>query len=108
MARGFIRLASLVGVAVAALTLVAASSGTTTKLGAQAKAASGVAPKATSEVDCNGLSAKHPASKPMMRALCADPRSVDPGDPGRFEDNGRYIGHDEPSTKFISSTPGSG
>jgi hypothetical protein len=30
------------------------------------------------------------------------------GDRYRFEDNGHYIGHDEPSVKFISSTPGSG
>lgn len=27
---------------------------------------------------------------------------------GRFEDNGVYVGHDEPSVKFISSAPGSG
>ena len=26
----------------------------------------------------------------------------------RFEDNGIYVGHDEPSVKFISSAPGSG
>ena len=38
-----------------------------------------------------------------------DPVKVDKdGDRYRFEDNGHYIGHDEPSVKFISSTPGSG
>ena len=37
-----------------------------------------------------------------------DPVTVENGKRFRFEDNGHYIGHDEPSVKFISSTPGSG
>ena len=37
-----------------------------------------------------------------------DPVKVDNGKRFRFEDNDHYIGHDEPSVKFISSTPGSG
>jgi hypothetical protein len=38
-----------------------------------------------------------------------DPVKVDKdGDRYRFEDNSHYIGHDEPSVKFISSTAGSG
>ena len=36
---------------------------------------------------------------------CTDPRG---SDEGRFEDNGHYIGHDEPSVRFLSSEPGSG
>jgi len=37
-----------------------------------------------------------------------DPVTIENGKRSRFEDNGHYIGHDEPSVKFISSTPGSG
>ena len=37
--------------------------------------------------------------------ICAHPRG---GDGGRFEDNGHYIGHDEPSFRFISNVKGSG
>ena len=37
-----------------------------------------------------------------------DPVTIKNGKRFRFEDNGHYIGHDEPSVKFISSTPGSG
>ena len=37
--------------------------------------------------------------------MCADPRGPDGG---RFVENGHYIGHDEPSVRFLSSRPGSG
>ena len=37
--------------------------------------------------------------------MCADPRG---SDEGRFDDNGHYIGHDEPSIRFVSTAPGSG
>jgi hypothetical protein len=43
-----------------------------------------------------------------MAATCVDPVKVVNGKRFRFEDNEHYIGHDEPSVKFISSTPGSG
>ena len=36
------------------------------------------------------------------------PISIKNGKAGRFVDNNWYVGHDEPSVKFISSTPGSG
>ena len=36
---------------------------------------------------------------------CADVRGVD-GE--RFEESGRYVGHDEPSVRFVSNRPGSG
>jgi len=36
---------------------------------------------------------------------CTDPRG---SDGGRFVDNGHYIGHDEPSVRFISNAKGSG
>jgi hypothetical protein len=69
-----------------------------------AKAANAtVAPNSFGELDCNGLSpVQHPA-KPAIQ--CLDPRG---SDEGRFEDNGQYIGHDEPSVRFLSSQPGSG
>jgi hypothetical protein len=54
-------------------------------------------------LDCNGLS---PISHNVKRFMaCTDPRAT--GDE-RFEDNGRYIGHDEPSVRFLSSRPKSG
>src|SRR5262249_41809741 len=44
-----------------------------------------------------------------MRGRCTDPMTVDEeGDAYRATDNGHYIGHDEPSVKFISSAPNSG
>jgi hypothetical protein len=43
----------------------------------------------------------------MKRTLiCADPRSVHPGQ--AFEDNGVYVGHDETAVRLISSRSGSG
>jgi hypothetical protein len=55
------------------------------------------------ELDCNGYSR---IQKPVKRNfLCADMTGLH-GERG--EDNGHYIGHDEPSTQFLSSRPGSG
>jgi hypothetical protein len=70
-----------------------------------AAASAGIAPNAAGGLDCNGYS---PIQQPIHRAaVCRDlanPRSAD----NRFEDNGHYIGHDEPDLNFTSSTPGSG
>src|SRR5215469_16179104 len=100
--------ALVVGAAVAlaapALTTVAASAGTV----AHPKTAayphrSGVRPNKIGGLDCNGLS---PVQRPAKADLaCADPHG---GDGGRFEENGHYIGHDEPSVRFISHQRGSG
>jgi hypothetical protein len=66
-------------------------------------ASTGVAPKAVGELDCNGLSPiQHPVKAAVM---CKDPRGTDDG---RFEENGKYIGHDEPSMRFVSNQSGSG
>jgi hypothetical protein len=66
-------------------------------------ASAGVRPASTGELDCNGLS---PIQKPAKAAMmCVDPRGS--GD-GRFYENGHYIGHDEPSVRFISARAGSG
>jgi hypothetical protein len=70
---------------------------------AASAASAGLAPRAVGELDCNGLSK---IQKPVKNVLmCLDPRG---SDDGRFEDNGHYIGHDEPSVRFISNRPGSG
>jgi hypothetical protein len=60
-------------------------------------------PRPAGELDCNGHS---PVQTPVKRGLtCTDPRG---SDHGRFEDNGHYVGHDEPSVRFLSDRPGSG
>jgi hypothetical protein len=84
----------VIGVAVA----VAASAGTAGAAGD----GSHVTPQAAGELDCNGFSPIQRAVKPTL--ICADARlSKDE----RFEDHGHYIGHDEPSLRFVSSRPGS-
>ena len=72
---------------------------------AAASASTGIAPKSTSMMDCNGHSPKYHEVRQDMVGGCTDPRGTWNG---RFEDNGTYVGHDEPSIKFISSAPGSG
>ena len=65
-----------------------------------------VAPHTSGELDCNGLS---PIQRPVKtNMVCADPRALYDGEPSRFTDNGVYIGHDEPSIRFLSDAPGSG
>lgn len=57
---------------------------------------------ARGELDCNGYSK---IQQPIKRDfLCADITGLH-GERG--EDNEHYIGHDEPSTQFLSSQPGS-
>ncbi|HEX9526425.1 MAG TPA: hypothetical protein VF951_02930, partial [Streptosporangiaceae bacterium] len=53
-----------------------------------------VRPNKVGELDCNGVSRTQRPAKPSMQ--CVDPRGQG-SDAGRFEDNGHYIGHDEPS-----------
>ena len=73
-----------------------------------APASSGVAPNAVNNLDCNGHSPIYKPLKPSMSMLCTDPFFNENGTPTRAYDNGHYVGHDEPSVKFISSAPGSG
>ena len=73
-------------------------------------------PNAVNNLDCNGWSKKYKALSPT----CTDPvetytksykwhgKTSEKRVIGRFVDNGHYVGHDEPSTKFISSATGSG
>ena len=94
---------------VAVLPMVAALTGFASQAGqasmaSQAGQAAGVAPNAAGELDCNGLSPMQRSVRPTM--VCADVRNT--AEQARFEDNGRYIGHDEPSVRFISTAPGTG
>jgi hypothetical protein len=73
-----------------------------------ATAVSGVAPNSTNQTDCNGWSNAYKSLKQGMRALCTDPITVKNGQASRFIDNMWYVGHDEPSVKFISTAAGSG
>ena len=95
---------SLLGVLCIFTNASAGSSGVTTTTSTTAW----VAPNKVNEVDCNGWSSAYKAAKPAMRGLCTDPIQIKNGKAARFIDNGWYVGHDEPSVKFISKVPGSG
>jgi hypothetical protein len=58
-------------------------------------------PAAVGELDCNGYS---PVQRPVKPGdtLCAEVHLR-----GKVEDNGYYIGHDEPTIQFYSTRPGS-
>ncbi len=90
------------------LSLTGTAGAATVAMTAKTVATGAVAPNAVSEVDCNGFSPKYHAVRQLAGSTCVDPVTVKNGKRSRFEDNDHYIGHDEPSVKFISSTPGSG
>jgi hypothetical protein len=71
-------------------------------------AVANVVPKSVNELDCNGWSRSYQTVRKLAGDLCTDPIKVVKGSGKRFYDNGWYVGHDEPSIKFISSAPGSG
>jgi len=96
------------GLAVVSQLSVTGSAVAATAATAAKAAATGIAPNATNELDCNGWSAKYGTVKKLAGDLCTDPIKVVNGKGQRFVDNHWYVGHDEPSVKFISSTPGSG
>jgi len=61
-----------------------------------------IASSKSNDLDCNVT---------ILERMCTDPHGKPyDGSPGRFRDpkTGKYVGHDEPSVKFISSRPGSG
>jgi len=90
------------------LSLTGSAGASTAALTAKTVATGAIAPNPVNEVDCNGWSHKYKSVGPEAGALCTDPIKILNGKATRFEDNEHYIGHDEPSVKFISSTPGSG
>src|SRR5215467_7715316 len=62
-------------------------------------------------LDCNGMSTRQKTL--LVSSACTDIRGISKVhnkwmDDGHFFDNGRYIGHDEPDTRYLSSRPGSG
>jgi hypothetical protein len=67
--------------------------------------------RASGGLDCNGFS---PVQRPAQDAkACTDVRGIlgvhnKWVDDGRFYDNGHYIGHDEPDTRYLSGIKGSG
>jgi len=69
-----------------------------------------VKPRAVGGLDCNGMS---PVQKTLNIKVCSDIKGIYGIHSkytwgGRFYDNGRYIGHDEPLTRFLSARSGSG
>ncbi|HTX26275.1 MAG TPA: hypothetical protein VME19_04555 [Streptosporangiaceae bacterium] len=85
-----------------------AGASTDAAIGAYEAAHAGIAPNPTNELDCNGWSAKYRSVRPLAGMDCVDPVKIVDGKARPFVDNGWYVGHDEPSVKFISSKPGSG
>lgn len=68
-----------------------------------------IAPAKVNLLDCNGWSPKYKSASLAMRMRCTDFHGASyDGTRQRFYDNGHYVGHDEPSVKFISGLPGSG
>jgi len=102
------RLLALTGLACSAVLVLAApglaaSAAAAGSSAAAASAPAGVAPHAIGELDCNGLSPIQAPARPTL--ACTDPLG---SDGGRFEDNGHYLGHDEPSVRYLSGRKGSG
>jgi hypothetical protein len=64
------------------------------------------APNGIGQLDCNGFSPIQQSVK--QTGACTDVRGIYEQDGARFIDNGHYIGHDEPSLRFLSTQPGSG
>jgi len=78
---------------------------------AQAQSSLFVQPNPANNLDCNSFARdSSQVVRPGMGAICTDPfqPSTDGGSGYRFFDKGHYVGHDEPSVKFISSAPNSG
>ena len=65
----------------------------------------GVRPNGMGNLDCNGYS---PIQRPVTRRLLLHRHPRPDGHGERFRDNGHYVGHDEPSIRFLSNRPGSG
>ena len=67
-------------------------------------------PNAIGGLDCNGVS---PTQKTVNNKVCTDIKGINGVNNsntwgGRFYDNGRYIGHDEPIVRYFSGRTGSG
>ena len=96
------------GLAVICQLSVTGSAVAATALATAKAAVTDVAPNPVNELDCNGWSAKYGTVRKLAGNLCTDPIKIVNGKANRFIDNSWYIGHDEPSVRFLSSQPGSG
>jgi hypothetical protein len=107
--------------AVASLAMAASSQASVMRPVSQAAAVAShakpeVKPNPVNQLDCNGYSTKYKAISPGQKMHCTDPLGAHFVTVNgkkvlrdtRFEDNNHYIGHDEPSVKFISHAAGSG
>ena len=104
------------GLAVAVSSQAAVARPATQATAVASHASGDVTPNHVNRLDCNGYSTKYKSLDPAFKSHCTDPlathtvrydgKKVIRG--YRFEDNGHYIGHDEPSVKFISRATGSG
>jgi hypothetical protein len=105
--RSYWRTCSAAAAGAVAVALVASQAllGGTAIAAPAAPAPHGVRPNAVGNLDCNGFS-KAQRSLSSRKMLCADIRGLKHNE--RFYDNGHYIGHDEPSIRFLSSRHGSG
>jgi hypothetical protein len=99
------------GVAVALIASQALlGAGASAAPGAPAAASHSVKPRSVGNLDCNGYSTIQ-KSVSDRKLVCTDIRGLERDAAEyhhRFYDNGHYIGHDEPSIRFLSSRPGSG
>ena len=91
------------------LGMTGSASATLTGTGGGHRLAGTIAPAKVNLLDCNGWSPKYKSASLAMRMRCTDFHGASYGGTRqRFYDNGHYVGHDEPSVKFISALPGSG
>jgi hypothetical protein len=105
------RSAGWMGFRAGVLALAAAAMMVILPAAASAASAGGNGMSSRGEVDCNGDSNIQQALRVPMN--CTDIRGINGEDNpntwgGRFYDNGKYIGHDEPDMTFLSDRPGSG
>jgi hypothetical protein len=110
--RSYWRTCSAAAIGAVAVALVASQAllgGAASAAPSAARSAASVRPKAVGLLDCNGYST---IQRALTRAMaCTDIRGLERNAAAhdhRFFDNGHYIGHDEPSIRFLSSRPGSG
>ena len=111
MNKRWVRIVAVLGLASAAVMLTAAgtlAASASSNAGVRQQLTESVPPDSTSMMDCNGHSTKYQDVKQDLGGGCTDPSGYWDGSAWRFSDNGSYVGHDEPSVKFISSAPGSG
>jgi hypothetical protein len=85
----------------------AAGAGISATTAAKQADPAGIAPNRVNELDCNGRSRAYRTVRPMAGMDCTDPIKIVDGQARAFVDNGWYVGHDEPSVRFVSDTPGS-